>query len=337
MYDNIQNILLEFERVFEDSRETVFDVKFDLESDGRGAFWGKVLEIQQVQALQAAVFSLYPAGIMDFSEIKVLRDSHNSQMFVNTNITGLYSAPSFLSDLTSQLIFGTAVEVLEQADQWAFVRLRDGYLGWTYLPYMTIVVPPAATHIICKPVVKLHQESSETSIIMTRLLAGSPVALLKLESGRVLIQAHNTGWLSENAIRKISTRPGDIGQLRQQIITDAVAMIGVPYLSGGTSANGIDCSGLTQLIYALSGISIRRDADMQAQDGNKMEPPFLPGDLVFFKGDSNAKRPVSHIGISLGGWEILHSSRDRNGVIIDNIMEVNHLRENLISSCSYLL
>jgi cell wall-associated NlpC family hydrolase len=335
MYENIQNILLEFTRGFGDIRETVFEVKFDLDPDGHGKFWGRVLEFQQVQALQAAVFSLYPAAGMDFSDIKILRTKQNPPMVVNTNLTGLYSAPSFLSNLTTQLIYGTPLTLLEQTDHWGFVRLKDGYLGWTYLHYITAETPPQATHRICEPAAVLYQENDSASAINTRILAGSPVKVLKLDSGRALIQVYKTGWLPQKSLREITEGPVDIAKRRKQIVADALTMIGVPYLLGGTSVNGIDCSGLTQLIYMLNGISIRRDADMQFQDGKKQEPPFQLGDLVFFKEETDTDRLASHVGISLGGWEILHSSRHRNGVYIDNVLEFDHLKELLISSCSY--
>lgn len=114
-------------------------------------------------------------------------------------------------------------------------------------------------------------------------------------------------------------------------------MIGVPYQWGGCSANGIDCSGLAQLLHRWVGITTRRDAGMQFLDGKQIEPPFLPGDLVFF-GDVSpeGKHSITHVGISVGGWQIVHSSRVRNGVYCDDVQAVPHLRDSYLCACTYL-
>jgi cell wall-associated NlpC family hydrolase len=121
-------------------------------------------------------------------------------------------------------------------------------------------------------------------------------------------------------------------------LKDVVPMIGVPYQWGGCSANGIDCSGLAQLLHRWVGITTRRDAGMQFVDGTPVEPPFAPGDLVFF-GDPDLpleQRSITHVGISVGGWHIVHSSRSRNGVYYDDIQAVDHLRNAYMCACTYL-
>ena len=102
-------------------------------------------------------------------------------------------------------------------------------------------------------------------------------------------------------------------------------MIGVPYLWGGTSGNGIDCSGFARLLHRWVGIEISRDADMQSAQCKHVEPPFQPGDLLFF-GEGESNRRITHVGISMGGWKMLHSSRSRNGVYLDNVRENESLR-----------
>ena len=112
-------------------------------------------------------------------------------------------------------------------------------------------------------------------------------------------------------------------------------MIGVPYLWGGISGNGIDCSGFARLLHRWVGVKIPRDADMQNAAARPVGPPFEVGDLIFFA-ESGSQRKVTHVGISLGGWQMIHSSRSNNGVYIDNVQERESLRQMFVSAGSFL-
>lgn len=106
------------------------------------------------------------------------------------------------------------------------------------------------------------------------------------------------------------------GRLLRRITSFAHQMEGVPYVFGGTSAYGVDCSGFTQRIFSLAGISLRRMADEQYAQGRPVSPPQA-GDLVFF---STYLPGPSHVGIYLGNRLFIHASSSR-GVIVSSLEE----------------
>jgi cell wall-associated NlpC family hydrolase len=112
-------------------------------------------------------------------------------------------------------------------------------------------------------------------------------------------------------------------------------MIGVPYLWGGTSGNGIDCSGFARLLHKWAGVDIPRDADMQHAVAVPAEPPFETGDLLFFR-ESGGQRRITHVGVSLGGWSMIHASRGNNGVYVDDVQGHATLKQNFVSAGSFL-
>jgi cell wall-associated NlpC family hydrolase len=86
----------------------------------------------------------------------------------------------------------------------------------------------------------------------------------------------------------------------------------------------------------LVGVSLPRDADMQFNAGRPVEPPFQPGDLLFFGRDGH-HRAISHVGMSLGRWRIIHSSRTRNGVYVDDVQAAEWLRGIFVGARSFLI
>jgi cell wall-associated NlpC family hydrolase len=149
------------------------------------------------------------------------------------------------------------------------------------------------------------------------------------------VKANKTGWMPLSLLRAISDIPMSIEQKRETLIEDSMRMIGVPYLWGGTSGNGIDCSGFVRLLRQWVGVDVPRDADMQCNAARPVEPPFEVGDLLFFA-ESESKRKIRHVGMSLGGWKMIHSSRGRNGVYVDDVQEVDFLKEIFMSTGSFL-
>jgi cell wall-associated NlpC family hydrolase len=83
------------------------------------------------------------------------------------------------------------------------------------------------------------------------------------------------------------------------------------------------------------GIAIPRDADMQHAVAHRVEPPFLVGDLLFFA-ERGGERKITHVGMSFGGWTMIHSSRLNNGVYIENIDRNESRMRDFVSAGSFL-
>jgi cell wall-associated NlpC family hydrolase len=83
------------------------------------------------------------------------------------------------------------------------------------------------------------------------------------------------------------------------------------------------------------GVEIPRDADLQHGAAKPVEPPFEVGDLIFF-GETGSQRKITHVGMSLGGWKMIHASRSNNGVYIDEVQQREDLKLIYVSGGSFL-
>ena len=329
------NILEDFAKAV-DPRLSLFDVKVDSETDGTIVLSGRVLDSSQLDELPR----LFPGRNLDTSSIRVLNAETHERVHVTTNLTGLYERPTFGMALSSELPFGTELEVLDERGKWAFTRQTDGYLGWAYRPYLGEGPAPAPTHLLLAPAIELRAEPDETSQILTRLVSGTSLVVnglpaAKRINGWVQVQANRVGWLPSMYLRALNDLPISLDDKRHALVQDSQRMIGVPYLWGGTSGNGIDCSGLARLLHRWLGVSIPRDADLQHAAAKPVDGPYEAGDLFFFA-ESDSNRRITHVGISLGGWNMIHSSRSRNGVYLDDLQQRGDLLDIFVGAGSFL-
>lgn len=165
-------------------------------------------------------------------------------------------------------------------------------------------------------------DSPAGNALLTRLPAGTALRVEGETSARLRVRlaGGTCGWAERRDLRGFASLPREEAARRAQIAADALTLVGVPYLWGGCTAWGIDCSGFAQLLHRWVGVSLPRDADLQFAAGREAQPPYREGDLLFF-GESGAERKITHVAISLGGGRIIHASRARNGVHCENWQE----------------
>jgi hypothetical protein len=334
MREEIQTIINQL-AAQNDSRLSVFDLQVQEVDHGTLLLSGTLFKQNQLSTLEEALLRSFPNLHLDTTSIRLLDRPDLPCFHVATNFTGLHEKPTFRVPLLSELPYGTELEVLEEKEDWAFARQQDGYLGWAYKPYLAEGTAPPATHLVIAPSYELRAEPEVTSEVVTRLMSGTGAQVEEIQGNWARVVANRSGWIPSRYLRAIESLPKTLEEKRRTLIEDSERMTGVPYLWGGLSGNGIDCSGLARLLHHWIGIDIPRDADMQCEAARRVEPPFEAGDLFFFAEDDD-KRNISHVGMSLGGWKMIHSSRSRNGVYVDDLQEKTSLMNIFVSAGSFL-
>jgi gamma-D-glutamyl-L-lysine dipeptidyl-peptidase len=226
--------------------------------------------------------------------------------------------PSERSEMVTQILFGEHFEVIDYLPGWSHIRLAyDDYEGWIDFKMITPLSESRWQKIEKSP-------NAVTTDIFT-LIPGEGEQHLMLVAGSTLpFWRPNLRQFSINDSEfkmpaSILPSPGhtyrNVKDSRNLIIAQALKYFNAPYLWGGRSPFGIDCSGLTQVIYKMAGIKIPRDAGQQVHAGT----PFSfveegePGDLAFFDDDEGR---IVHVGILWNRKKIIHAS---GKVRIDNV------------------
>lgn len=216
----------------------------------------------------------------------------------NIAIVPMRAKPSDKSEMINQVLFGEHFKVIEQEKKFSKIMLsHDGYEGW-----------------ICnKQWLKIDEEDYKSLDKEVSTITIDILDIIKKDShqpiviGSILPNYKSGHALINNEMYQFDglTTPGFVK--KEKLIENAFVYLNAPYLWGGRSPLGIDCSGFTQMVYRLQGINLPRDAYQQAEVGKTVATleESEAGDLAFFENDDGK---IVHIGILIENSYIIHAS-----------------------------
>ena len=225
----------------------------------------------------------------------------SNRLTVKTAYANIYSEPKFSSQLVTQALFFESLEIISEHDNWLKIVQWDGYSGYVHRFYLSEEPSQITQSVtVLDRLLPLCSEPSADSLAMV-VPFGSEISTLDNEDGWC-----RTTSIDDREFFFKADRDRDIKNTRETIIALSDSLMGSPYLWGGKTPFGYDCSGFVQSVYRASGIEIKRDTSLQIKD-QRMSSTDLSssgkGDLIFFNIDGNG---IDHVGILYNQDTVIH-------------------------------
>lgn len=249
-----------------------------------------------------------------------------SEGVIKISVANLRSRPSHSAELVTQAILGTPVKVYKKDGGWYYIQTPEGYLAWVDYGGVTpfsendLSTWRAADKVIYLETFGLaYEEANTESQVVSDLVAGNILELVEEENGfyKIKYPYGKVGYIEQTKAQPYKQWLSALKPSGESLVETSKTLMGIPYLWGGTSAKGVDCSGYTKTIFFLNGMIIPRDASQQIHTGIEVDTErnfenLKPGDLLFFgrKATNNTTERVIHVGMWIGDNKFIHSMGD---------------------------
>ncbi|MEL6201929.1 MAG: NlpC/P60 family protein [Pseudomonadota bacterium] len=239
--------------------------------------------------------------------VKATRFTDGRPAYIDVPVCDVKNRPEADAGVDTQFKLNERVTVFDEADGWSWIQSNsDGYVGYVQSSSLTNGAPETSTHRVTAPRTFCYPEPDLKSPCVATLSLGTEVCIVdRTETrGTPYVRMSSGLWIFERHLNAVESFSNDY-------VDVAESLLGTPYLWGGNSAFGIDCSGLVQLSMAMCGNTVLRDSDMQFETvGEAVDPSFglQRGDLIFWKG---------HVAIVRDAETIIHANAHTMSVAIE--------------------
>jgi hypothetical protein len=261
-------------------------------------------------------------GFQFIDSITVLPDImvvKNPWGLVTVSVCNMRATPSHAAEQVTQAIMGTPVKILDKRGGWLFIQTPDSYLGWTNDDAIAeysdaeMAVWRGSDRVIYNE--NAGVITGDAGQIVSDIVMGSVLMTTGEERGsyNVILPDGRKGRIARDDMADFASWAAEQQPQADKLIAFATSLLGSPYLWGGTSTKGIDCSGFVKITYFTAGMILARDASAQYLHGREIPientlDSLAPGDLLFFGRMRDGKKRIGHTGMYIGDTEVIHSS-----------------------------
>jgi cell wall-associated NlpC family hydrolase len=248
---------------------------------------------------------------------------------IRVSVANLRKQPKHSAEMVDQLILGTPIRLLNKQDNWYLIQTPYRYIAWLDSAAFISLNQQEGDAWRNSPRQRfeknygvIYTQPNAESLPLSDIVMGSVVKKLAPAGRwtRVALPDGREGFLPAVSLHDYAEAFDQRRPRRENLVALAYRLSGVPYLWGGNSAKGFDCSGFTQTVFKMNDRLLPRDANQQVKTGMEIVPDekfsnVLPGDLLFFGQEDR----ITHVGISLGGAQFIHANGISGDVHVNSL------------------
>ena len=233
----------------------------------------------------------------------------NESWVTSVAVAPMHVRPDYSSEMVSQSLFWEEINFIQKKDNWNFIRSMDGYEAWMHSSYMLKTSICRDREImISNRYMPVYSKKNTLKSIKAVLSFGTKIPIINEDDDyfEIIFPDETRAFMVKNTHNEI--------KCRDNLISLSKSLLGVPYLWGGSSSFGYDCSGYVQSVLKSLNISIARDSNCQQKDERLFKVKEMhSGNLIFFLEDGK----VNHVGFVVDENRIIHCSGE---VKIESLM-----------------
>ena len=340
-----------------DRRSRIWEVTFVEKSQNKGVYIAKG-STTQPEAIEALAALSAEKGVTLLDSICLLPDpSLGEKTFgiTSLSVTNARTTPDHSSEMDTQVLMGMPVRILEQRGSWLRIVTPEGYISWSNMGVQAMTQQEYDTWIKSDKVIitthyTLFREQPSTSANVVRDGVWGCMAQYVGEQGayyKVIIPDGKVAYVPKSDAQKYQEWIKQRNPVASNIIATGKQFLGFPYLWGGTSIKGLDCSGFVKTCFFLNGVIIPRDASQQVKAGEEVDLSNIlenlkPADLLYFgrKATDTTPERITHTGMYIGNGQFIHSASTPASVVINSLIpgapDYSTTAESLVRSKRYI-